>query len=165
MDNEMTHLWQKLRHDQPSLGSLLHGLDDDALSRLASLSRPETFDAGTCVFKDGSPGDSMYLVASGQFQVTKADIMGTEVELRVIEPGEVFGEIALLEPVNRTATVTATSPSTTFRLERAELDSHPELAARIYANLARILARRLTKTTDDVLFLETWIRLTENEVS
>lgn len=165
MHNDMAQTWQELRRTQPLLGVLLGGLDEEALALLTSLTTMEHFDAGACVFNEGASGDCMYVCVSGQFRVSKLDALGSEIELRIIGGGEVFGEIALLEQVRRTATVTALSPATAFRLERADLERHTHLTNRIYGNLARILAKRLRQTTDEILLLETWLRLAENEAN
>ena len=163
MNDELTRMWRELSRSQSLLGGLLAGLEDSDLALLASISELERFDAGTSVVKEGEPGDCMYVVVSGKFRVSKVDALSVEIELRIMGEGEVFGEIALLEQTRRTATVSAITPATVFRLERATLEQHTGLTYRIYGNLARILARRLRQSTDEVLLLETWLRLGEND--
>jgi CRP/FNR family transcriptional regulator len=163
MNHSITHIWLEIRNGPGLLGSLFEGLDEPAVELLASMAVREYFIPGGSVFREGSTGDSMYVIATGQFSVSKTDPLGGELELRVLGRGEVFGEIGLLEQVYRSATVTSLAMGVTFRLDRADLDRHPELSIHIYRNLGRILARRLRLSTDEVLMLETSLRLEENE--
>jgi CRP-like cAMP-binding protein len=163
MNHTMTHIWLAMRDGAGLLGSLFDGLDQASVELLAGMAVREYFTAGDCVFKEGSTGNSMYVIASGQFKVSKTDPLSSEMELRMLGKGEVFGEIGLLDQVYRSATVTSISTGVTFRLDRVALDRHPQLTSTIYRNLGRILAKRLRQSTDEVLLLETTLRLEENE--
>ena len=93
---------------------ILKSLPEPILERLARALVPETAVAGDLVIREGDQGgDRVYLIESGTVEVTK---QGTHVAH--LGPGDVFGEIALLRDVPRTATVTATSDATFQTLER-----------------------------------------------
>jgi CRP-like cAMP-binding protein len=68
---------------------------------------------GETLVREGEPGDAFYVIRSGRAEVTKDGEV-----LRSLDPGDFFGEIALLEDSPRTATVTATTPMRAFRLDR-----------------------------------------------
>lgn len=163
MDVSLVDIWRQLRQEEGVYSGLFEDMDEEAVVLLASLAVREDFTAESCVFREGSTGDSMYVVASGQFRVSKTDPLGSELELRILGRGEVFGEIALLDQVYRSATITAATDGVCFKLDRADLERHPALSVRIYRNLARILARRLRRSTDEVLLLETSLRLEMND--
>ncbi len=81
---------------------------------LARLGRQITSPTGAAITREGEPGDAFYVLLDGLVQVTIAGRF-----IRTLQPGDSFGEIALLHPVQRTATVTATVESKLWKLERA----------------------------------------------
>jgi MFS family permease len=83
------------------------------LERLAQSARPTEAPAGEAVIRQGEPARDFYVLASGAAAVSRD---GQEV--RRLSPGDAFGEIALLEPGPRTATVTTLEPSRLLVLDR-----------------------------------------------
>ena len=67
---------------------------------------PHTFPSGKIILKEGDPGDSVFFIKSGRAKVI-SHIMGKEIELATLSPGDVFGEIAFLTGRPRTASVIA----------------------------------------------------------
>jgi CRP-like cAMP-binding protein len=88
-------------------------LPPHVIERLASNLIRVDVPAGRTVIRQGGPGDRFYVVAQGELAV----IVGPRM-VRVLGPGDSFGEIALLKAVPRTATVTARSQASLYALER-----------------------------------------------
>jgi serine/threonine-protein kinase len=80
----------------------------------------QTFPAGTRIVVEGEPGDTAYLIVSGRCRVLK-NINGEEREIRLLGPGTVFGEAALLSARPRIATVVATDEVTAMVVSREVL--------------------------------------------
>jgi CRP-like cAMP-binding protein len=101
---------------------------------MASHQEIERFAPGEIVFTAGSPGDRFYLVRSGRLQATAPDgtVFGT------IIPGEGFGELALLDRTERSATIEALEPVELWSLRRGHFNrwvrERYEIAARIRAS-------------------------------
>ncbi len=159
MDAMTAKFLQQVLLNAASMGGLFQDLDAEALDALIGVAEMAPFDGGTVVFEEGSAGDLMYVVVSGRLEVFRKDALGGEVRLAVLGEGDVFGEIAILEHVRRTASVRAQGPSITLALSRQALAQRPELTLKLYRNIARMLSRRLRLTTDELLSYETQARL------
>lgn len=99
---------------------LFRGLEDDQLQRLAAISQRETYKDGDLIFAEGSPGDSLYIIAKGEVEVQMRDGQGDYRATLYLGVGQVFGEVALLDEGVRSAAIAAASPETVvYRLTRA----------------------------------------------
>jgi NTE family protein len=103
------------------------------------------------LFREGQPGDSMFLILEGQFRVYFKQRNGEVIFLRMLDAGEAFGEIALLNQVPRSASIEATKPSLLIKISAASLkrlvSEQPALAARFLYHLSRTLGRQLSDLT------------------
>lgn len=101
---------------------------------------------GGVIFREGEPGDALYIVLAGKIQLTRRAPDGEEKLLAQLGPSEHFGELAVFEPCPRTETATAVTDVQLARVPHAVLrpwiESHPEIGER----LLRVLARRLWRT-------------------
>ncbi len=99
----------------------------------------------------GSPGDNMMAVVSGNVRISVTSPDGRELLLAILLPGEVFGEIALLDGKPRTADATALTACSLAILDRREIlaffDRHPNA----WANIVRVLCDRLRKTDEHIV--------------
>lgn len=91
----------------------LKRLDDEQTAMMVDLLVLSKFNPGDEVIKEGSEGDSMYIVAAGDLLVTQAGQ-----DLRSLTTGDVFGELAILYNCKRTATVKAKTPVRLWCMER-----------------------------------------------
>lgn len=159
MEAMTARFMQQVLLNAASMGGLFQDLDVQALDTLIGAAGMLPFDDDAVVFEEGSIGDLMYVIVSGKMEVYRKDALGGEVRLAVLGEGDVFGEMAILEHVRRTASVRALGPSITLSLDRQALARHPDLTLQLYRNIARMLSRRLRLTTDELLSHETQARM------
>lgn len=133
--------------------AIFAGAPDEALLELAALLREEELPAGKAVFAKGDPGTSMYIVARGRLRVHDGERTLNELGERAV-----FGEMALLDPEPRSATVTALEDSLLLQIEHRPfyelLTGHGEVALAIIQILAGYLRERL----DDIRALDARLR-------
>ena len=114
--------------------SLFTGLSGEELYPVAEIASASGFAPGDVVVKEGDPGDALFVVASGAFEIQKAGK-----RLRALGPGAVFGEMALLDGAPRAATIVASEEGQVLRIPRAEfealLDESPELSRGVIRTL------------------------------
>jgi CRP/FNR family transcriptional regulator, cyclic AMP receptor protein len=130
----------RVRHDTKvealRRAPLFAGLAKSHLTELARQSEEMDVAAGTVLCREGQTGQEFFVLLDGEAEVTSSQ--GGPV--RKVGPGDFFGEIALLEPVKRTATVTATTPLHFFVLTRQSfqrmLDENPQVERRVLRELA-----------------------------
>lgn len=93
---------------------------DEPLARIETLLKPEEFEPGYRIVRQREPGDKMYLLSEGEVQVRRWKLPGMDIpeNLAILRPGAVFGEIALVLNVLRTADIVALTPVRTFSLSR-----------------------------------------------
>src|SRR5512140_1932311 len=85
-------------------------LDDDELAELAAHIDEAHYKAGETIFKAGDPGKNMQIVLEGEVETYILDDDGNRVVLNNIEPGEMFGELSLLDSEPRSAFAVALAP-------------------------------------------------------
>ncbi len=142
--------------------SLLKALAPADRRALAGYAQPARFDADGIIFQHGDPGESMMAVVRGRVKICSHSIDGKELVLNIIKPGEVFGEIALLDGAARTADAVALETCDLLVLRRSDflpfLERHPDVARRVIAVLCQRL-RRTSAHLEATLFLEAPARL------
>ncbi|MDY6857238.1 MAG: TIGR02266 family protein [Thermodesulfobacteriota bacterium] len=86
-----------------------------------SIAYEETYKDGQLIFKEESHGDWVYIILSGHVQVSKT-IEGKKYILEMLQPGDLFGELAFLGNIERTATARAIGETTVGIIDREFLD-------------------------------------------
>lgn len=129
--------------------SLFGGLEDASLERVEGMLVEHSFAQGAIVCSEGDQGRSMYVVASGEVEVRRANSKGEPVPIVRLGRGELFGEMTLIEIQPRSATVVVIEPSTLYALTKKDLYTLyvEDLNAYILVlqNICRQLSRRLRK--------------------
>jgi CRP-like cAMP-binding protein len=141
---------------------LFRGLAAESLERVASLAAPRHCRAGEIVFSQGDPGDALYAVITGRIRISTGNTEGREISLNVMEPGDTFGEIALLDGGCRTATATATEASELLAIRRDHFFALLEREPRVALELLKLCGDRLRWTSglvEDAALLDAPARL------
>ena len=135
---------------------LFAGLEADDIDRLVDYARIDHFAKGAVVFMSGDPGSGLFAVVSGAVKISGQTSEGKEIIHNVIHPGEVFGEIALLDGRRRTANATAMTSCDLLVLDRKDFIPFLKINPEIGLTLLSVLCERLRRGSDnveDVLFL------------
>jgi CRP-like cAMP-binding protein len=150
------------------MARLLDLLDEADRRDVLAAARRRRFKRNEVVFHDGDPGDTLHLIVKGHFAVRVTTPLGDVATLRVLGPGEHFGELAVLQPGPRNGSVVSLDAGETMALHR---DAVSELRARIPeidTALAGALineVRRLAGALVDALYVPAeqrmWRRLRE----
>jgi len=146
---------------------LFQDIKADELHRVLDRTSLREFPAGTVIIQEGEPGDSLFIMAAGEVEITKQltlvldeDTPKERVMIRLkAEDGVYFGEMALLESETRSATVTALTDCSLLELHQKDflelIEQHPAMGIKLLLRLAQILSRHLRKTNQDVVKLTT----------
>src|SRR3954453_1658694 len=122
---------------------LFAGLEEGELERFSQVAVPRSFPAGTRVFHEGDSSDACYIVREGSFRVTREHSDGRAITLETLGPGEIFGELAMLDGDRRSASAEALSDGELLALPagdgRSLLARPPEIALKLVAGLVRRL--------------------------
>jgi sulfate permease, SulP family len=127
------------------------GLDGAEIEALRQALRRKELDPGETLFREGEPGEHLYLLARGAVSIS---IEGADRASRIVTfaPGSIFGEAAMLDGGLRSATAVVAEDAVVYSLSRSGLErlllSHPALANKLLLNLGRHLSGRLRQTTD-----------------
>jgi uncharacterized membrane protein len=137
-------------------------LDDDERATLAELVKEESFGAGLTIYSVRDIGDCLYIVRRGRVQIFVEDDLGEKIVLGESLPGDVLGEISMLDGGPRTATAVTAEPSELLRLDRDCLQelfsAHPHAAL----DLLTVMGRRL-RATDELLRMHVTRNANEEE--
>jgi uncharacterized membrane protein len=108
------------------------------------------YSAGQSVFNYGDPGHAMYIVRSGEVEIFVKNDQGEKIVLETSRPGDIFGEVALLDGGARTAWVAALSNVELLRLDREHFETYVRQCTPAALNLLSVAARRLRRS-DEVI--------------
>jgi CRP/FNR family transcriptional regulator, cyclic AMP receptor protein len=141
---------------------LFGALGADAIDRLSSYAVTQRIKRGTTLFSKGDTGASVYAVCRGTVKISVPSESGKDAVFNLIGPGQIFGEIALLDGGQRTADAIAASDCELLVIERRDfiplIRQQPELALKLIELLCSRL-RNTSEQVEDVIFLDLPARL------
>jgi CRP/FNR family transcriptional regulator len=120
------------------------------LERIADVAIPRSFPRGVRVFHEGDHSDACYVVRTGDLRVTREHSDGRAIALATLGPGDIFGELAMLDGGTRSASVETLSESELLGLPatdvRRVIADHGDIAAKLIV----AITRRLRETNERV---------------
>jgi len=136
-------------------GPLVEGSIFSALSRrdrqaLWSLAVRKSYRARQTVIRKGEQAEQIFVVVSGRLKALTHGAGGKQATLSIMGPGEVFGEVAVLDGQPRSATVTALERCELLLIDKRALYRFIESTPRVAVRLLEVLARRLRQLTERV---------------
>ena len=120
-------------------------LDTDELQTLAEVVKSAELKAHEILFHTGEPGESLFIVKSGEIELFIKDTTGQKIVLSVAEKNDLFGELAMLDNKPRSATAMALTDVELFVLSREDLlllfQKRPDAALSMLASMGGMLRR------------------------
>ncbi|MCX6151909.1 MAG: Crp/Fnr family transcriptional regulator [Ignavibacteriales bacterium] len=120
-------------------------LDKETLEKIAGLGKKKIYPKETVILLEEEVGSALFVITKGKVKVARTSTDGREVILTILSESDFFGEMAILDGLNRSATVTATEESELFIIQRNDfidlLKTHPEVSIALLQELtARLRA-------------------------
>ncbi len=130
---------------------IFEGFSRNNLKLVLRMLHSRQYKKGEAVFTEGEPGAGMYIIISGEVEITRKFNHG-ELSLAVVREHGFFGELALLDEMPRGASARAAAETVIFGFTRPSLESlcgrNPRLGIKVLLNLSRLVCRRLVKSND-----------------
>ena len=137
-------------------------LRQEDLEALASHGRVRAYPAGSFIFREGEPGDSLHVVIEGSIRVAVLSPGGDEATLALLGPGQTCGELSLVDGRPRSATAIASQATKTLVIKRMDflewLSERPQAALALLETLS-LRMRRTDEVLADLAFMNLPSRL------
>lgn len=129
-------------------------LDEGELARVAEVCREQSFKSGEMIFKEGEPGNRLFIIAAGEVRISRTIPGSGEEALAVLKPGACFGEMSVFDRSERSTDAIANGPCTLVTISRPDfelvLDFNRDLAFKVLWSVVRLLSSRLRATNDNL---------------
>ena len=129
---------------------LLSDLESGELERIAQVAIPRSFPKGARVFHEGDRSDACYVIREGEVRVTREHSDGRAIALATLGPGELVGELAMLDGGVRSASVEALTDIELLAVSATDMKGLLERNAEITTKLVIALAQRLRETNERI---------------
>ncbi|MGH9398821.1 MAG: cyclic nucleotide-binding domain-containing protein [Thermoanaerobaculia bacterium] len=143
----------ELSLEEKSRGLTSGGLSESDRFLFAAFAQEKSFPAEALIFREGDAGDVLYAVARGRVRISRS-LAGGEEALAILGPGEIFGEMAILDPSasGRSADARTHEDTILLELSRARFEglerADPDGCADLSALLCKLAARRCVETAE-----------------
>lgn len=131
---------------------LFEGLTHAQLHKIAGIATERKFEGSASIFKEGDLGQEMYVILDGKVRISKQIPGAGEEALAILERGQYFGEMAVIEDTPRSADAIAHIPCSLWVIGREQLDqlmfTDKDLAYVLLWTFVRTLSERLRETNE-----------------
>ena len=134
-----------------ALAKCLHGFDLFELNQLLSVSSKVVWKKGEDIFLEGNSAREMYIICAGNVIIWRNSV-GKRLELASLSAGESFGEMGLVDVGKRSAGAQAIEDTLALCISYDRLHEAPIAASKLYRNIAKALAERLSIANDVIIF-------------
>jgi CRP/FNR family transcriptional regulator, cyclic AMP receptor protein len=145
------------RLEQLSKIALFHGLTPDAIAVIAGVATEERHALNTRIFQHGEVGDKLYLIVEGKVRISREVPGMGEEALAVLGPGDIFGEMSLIDESPRSADARVHERCRLLVIPKDGFEDllflHKDLAYEVLWNIVRMLTGRLRETNEKLTFL------------
>jgi len=129
---------------------LLAGLAEAELEALVKDFSRRQFRQGEAIIQQGDPGQVLYLIEAGQVRVYVQDETGQETSVNLCGPGDIFGELAVIDDMPRSANVVALEDAIVHSLGRDRFREHMFRSPRLALNFMKALSVRVRHSTGEL---------------
>lgn len=134
--------------------ALFQDLDDGELARVAEVCREHPFASGAFIFREGEPGNRLFLIVEGEVRISRNVPGSGEEALAVLKPGACFGEMSIFDRSERSTDAIANSDVRCITIARPDfellLDFNRDIAYKVLWAVVRLLSTRLRATNDNL---------------
>lgn len=129
-------------------------LDEGELARVVEVCREQKFQGAETVFKEGEPGNRLYIIAEGEVRISRNIPGSGEEALAVLKKGSVFGEMAIFDRSERSTDAIANTDCVLVTITRSDfellMDFNRDIAYKVLWAVVRLLSARLRVTNDNL---------------
>jgi len=139
---------------------MINGFSGDELSQLAKYCEMREMNEGTTVFIENMPGESLFLVKKGTIRISKMFAEGDEKTLVVLGPEDIFGEMAVIDGLPRSATARVAEDAELISLKKKDLEKlcseNAALALKLVSNIVKVFSKRVREANEEYRDMLIW---------
>lgn len=128
-------------YDFPKYVPLFENLEDETITKISQLGQRKVYPKDSVILMEHETGNALFVIISGKVKVSRESDDGREVILSILQENDFFGEMALLDGLARSATITSIEETELFIIERSDfldlLYNHPEVSISLLQELTK----------------------------
>jgi CRP-like cAMP-binding protein len=139
---------------------MLQNFSDEELDKLAQFCETREMGEGTTVFIENMPGESLFLIKKGTIRISKMFAEGDEKTLVVLGPEDIFGEMAVIDGLPRSATARVAEDADLISIKKKDLErlcqDDAALALKLVSNIIKVFSKRVREANEEYRDMLIW---------